>query len=62
VPRPRDPRMGPLQPPIGDSIDLSGPAAKRCYHRPSLRQFSLFVRRTLRRAPWGLFLRLTTTT
>jgi hypothetical protein len=54
--------VGTLQPSIAGPIDLPGPAARRCYHRRSLRQFSLFFRRTLRRAPWGLFLRLITTT
>jgi hypothetical protein len=60
--RSHEPWMGPLQAAIAGPIELSRPAAKRCYHRPSLRQFSPFFRRTLRRAPWGLFLRLTTTT
>jgi hypothetical protein len=52
VARVQEDRIGPLEPSIGDPIDLAGPATERCYHRPSLRQF---FRRTLRRAPWGLF-------
>jgi hypothetical protein len=62
VPRPCYPWMGPVEAAVAGPIDLSRPATERCYHRPSLRLFSLFFRRTLRRAPWGLFLRLTTTT
>src|SRR6478672_4939205 len=52
----------PARPPVEPLRQGADAPARRCYHRPSLRQFSLFLRRTLRRAPWGLFLRLITTT
>ncbi|HET6998663.1 MAG TPA: hypothetical protein VFI03_08745 [Solirubrobacterales bacterium] len=62
--------MSSLEPAIDRSVEAAAPAggslgelrqcradapSRRCYHRPSLRQF---FRSTLRRARWGLFFAL----